>query len=261
MNIKDYIASGILEEYVMGVTSEQETQEVKCMSHIYPEIKAELLKLEDALGQYARLYERTPPAELKNRIFGEMEFGNKEEKKEESVQEPEVTMVKVVPLWSKISIAAAILSAIYAGSLYYDNQQTKADMRAMSARMTEMDQQNALNQDFLAMYKNADMKIVKLSGKEISPESSVDVFWNQKNQEVALNILSLPKPERGKQYQLWTIVDGVPVDMGMIDKDFQGKILKMKATAGKVIAFAITLEKEGGSPSPTLEKMYVMGLV
>ena len=261
MNIKDYIASGILEEYVMGVTSEQETQEVKCMSHIYPEIKAELLKLEDALGQYARLYERKPSTTLKDKIFAQMEFNAHEESKESVEEESTASVVKVVPLWSKISIAAAILLGIYAGSLYYDNQQTKADMNALSARMTEVDKQNAVNQDFLAMYKNADMKIVKLSGKEISPESSVDVFWNQKSQEVALNVLNLPKPESGKQYQLWTIVDGVPVDMGMIDKDFQGKILKMKATAGKVIAFAITLEKEGGSPSPTLEKMYVMGLV
>lgn len=122
MNIKDYIVFGILEEYVMGVIFEQEMQEVKCMLYIYLEIKVELLKLEDVLGQYVRLYERILFVELKNRIFGEMEFGNKEEKKEESVQEFEVIMVKVVLLWSKILIVVVILLVIYVGLLYYDNQ-------------------------------------------------------------------------------------------------------------------------------------------
>lgn len=64
--------------------------------------------------------------------------------------------------------------------------------------MIEMDQQNVFNQDFLVMYKNVDMKIVKLSGKEIFFESFVDVFWNQKNQEVVLNIFSFFKFECGK---------------------------------------------------------------
>ena len=44
-------------------------------------------------------------------------------------------------------------------------------------------------------------------------------------------------------------------------KNFQEKLLAMKAVKGKPVAFAITLEKAGGSPTPTLEEMYVMGEV
>lgn len=45
MDIEDYIASGILENYVFGHVSAQEMQEVECMSHIYPEIKEELTSI------------------------------------------------------------------------------------------------------------------------------------------------------------------------------------------------------------------------
>jgi len=38
------------------------------------------------------------------------------------------------------------------------------------------------------------------------------------------------------------------------------KIQKMKSF-GKAEAFAITLEKEGGSPTPTMTEMYVMAKI
>jgi anti-sigma-K factor RskA len=62
----------------------------------------------------------------------------------------------------------------------------------------------------------------------------------------------------GKQYQLWAIVDGKPVDAGMVG-DCEG-LCKMKVI-NRAEAFAITLEKEGGSSAPTLTAMYVMGKV
>jgi anti-sigma-K factor RskA len=71
----------------------------------------------------------------------------------------------------------------------------------------------------------------------------------------------LPPAPAGKQYQLWSIVDDKPVDIGMLDDHFESKLLKMKNTRSGSVAFAITLEKTGGSPTPTMEEMYVMGKV
>ena len=55
----------------------------------------------------------------------------------------------------------------------------------------------------------------------------------------------------GKQYQLWAIVDGKPVDAGVINNCIG--LCKMKKI-DHAEAFAITLEKEGGSPTPTLNR-------
>ena len=63
-----------------------------------------------------------------------------------------------------------------------------------------------------------------------------------------------------KQYQLWAIVDGKPVDGGMILTSKRGdkyRIQKMK-TFGKAEAFAVTLEDEKGNPTPK-GPMFVMG--
>ena len=70
----------------------------------------------------------------------------------------------------------------------------------------------------------------------------------------------MPKAPEGKEYQLWAIVDGKPVDLGMYDENNSQKLQAMK-TISKPQAFAITLENKGGSPTPTMEQMYVLGNV
>ena len=59
------------------------------------------------------------------------------------------------------------------------------------------------------------------------------------------------------QYQLWALVDGKPVSAGMYSAEKDTK--EILANIPKAQAFAITLEKQGGSTSPTMENMFVMG--
>jgi anti-sigma-K factor RskA len=68
----------------------------------------------------------------------------------------------------------------------------------------------------------------------------------------------MPQLPNDQQYQLWALIDGKPNDLGVFDATNDRLILKMKDTK-RAQAFAITIEKRGGSPSPTLEKMQAMG--
>ena len=70
----------------------------------------------------------------------------------------------------------------------------------------------------------------------------------------------LPKPRADKQYQLWAIVDGKPVDAGVFDVDGGAAFVKLK-NIPNAQAFAITLENKGGSASPHMDALYVMGKV
>ncbi len=53
MDIKKYIKSGILENYVLGLVSDMETEEVEQNLLQYPELKSEVYEIEDALAIYA----------------------------------------------------------------------------------------------------------------------------------------------------------------------------------------------------------------
>ena len=56
------------------------------------------------------------------------------------------------------------------------------------------------------------------------------------------------------------MVDGKPVDAGVFDLNAGPGMFKMK-NIPRAQAFAITLEKKGGSPTPSLDKLYVLGKV
>lgn len=256
MNSIEYISSGILESYVLGLVSPQEKQEVECMSKIYPEIKSELNALQGVMVNYASSFEKQPPAHLKAKIFAQMHF---DEEKTNIVLEEKNVIVK--PLWPKLSIAAALFFGIMSIWSVQQNFKLKADLLGLKEKNEGLFKESTFKENLLSLYKNPDIENFKLKGVEKSPKSEVMLFWDKNKQEVNLLVESLPKTPSGKQYQLWCIIDGKPVDMGVLDKEFENKVLTIKAPKGSVAAFAITLEKQGGSPTPTLEEMYVIGNV
>ena len=242
MNTHDYIASGILDEYIIGTVSKQEKQEVECMSHIYPEIKAELDSLSVTMEKYTRLHEIKPPEYLKEAIFAKLSF---ELEAKPIIEEKQ----NVRPMFSPMSIAAAALLAMACGFLFFQNQSQQQAIATLNQKAT-----------LVAMYQNTGIRTVALAGTEAQPKANATIFWDKTTAEVSINTLNLPKTSQDQQYQLWAIVAGKPVDLGVFDSEDTSSVQKMKATK-TAEAFAVTIEKRGGSPSPTLTTMCLLGKV
>ena len=69
MNIEEYIASGILEEFVFGQLDELECAAVLAIAEQHPEIKREIDEIERSLEVFARAHTVEPPAGLEEQIF------------------------------------------------------------------------------------------------------------------------------------------------------------------------------------------------
>lgn len=126
----------------------------------------------------------------------------------------------------------------------------------MQTRLDNYEQtMQALNSPYMAQ--------IKMEGSQVqaspAPESKATVLWDTRTKDVYLMVNNLPQPQAGMQYQLWAIVDNQPVDAGMLNMDKGHMMVKMK-NIPRAQLFAITLEQEGGSPTPK-GKMYVMGKV
>lgn len=276
MNTQDYISSGILEQYVAGTLSPQEKKEVECMSHIYPEIHDELHTMQLAMEGYVMSQSVTPPASLRDKILNQL-------KSLEPQPNIPVTSAPVIPIaepvvpssnevsassnnsntWKWLALALGSISLILAGALfktYTDSQHTLSQIKQMAAQIEENTRLISAQKNDIAIMNNPSYKKVILAGVPTkSPESLVSVYWNQPNSDVYISIKNLPQPASHKQYQLWAIRDGKPVDMGMIPLNAgTDTLIKMKLIADAQ-AFAITLENEGGVENPTLTEMFVVG--
>lgn len=265
MDIKAYIESGIIESYVLGMADDQERAELEQLSRQHPEIRAAIDAFEVSLEQSALATPMRPAAHVKANIFNELadEFITTESAPAAKV----VNMPSVNMGWLRyVAAASVILLVVSAATNVYFYNQFRTATAQYQALLTEksslMAQNDALQAKGLDLYQGmqimSDPAYTKVSmpGVKADENKLATVFWDKKNNEVYLIANRLPQTSTDTQYQLWAIVDGKPVDAGMIDSC--NGLCKMK-NIKNASAFAITLEKRGGSPTPNLDQLQVFG--
>jgi anti-sigma-K factor RskA len=258
VNIKEYISSGIVESYVLGLASAEERKEFDQLCIQYPELVKARTDFEIALEHQALENAVAPPANLKNKIWQQISTTNE---------------AKVVPMqvtngaakktnWWKYAAAACV--ALLAGSLYWNltlvnkNQSIQKEYDSSVARL------GTLEKDMEVLRgSNPNIKMASMAGTPASPASYTTVYWDTASHDVYLLINNLPKPAADKEYQLWAFINNQPVDLGLIDGDYfikQQRLLIKAKSAQKVEAFAITLEKKGRADiSKPGGDVYVLG--
>jgi anti-sigma-K factor RskA len=263
LDLKAYISTGILESYALGATTAQENAEVEAMLAQYPELVIELSQIHDSLEEYAILHEQNPPIDLKERTRQAI-FGNSEE-----TPKGKFTVVKNVyaekePLNWRMA-ASWVLLALSVGANYYlftKWKTTENKLEVAQSQNTQLAQNETIlkasYEKKLSIFTSPEFKKVNLKGTFSAPNAYASVYFNPKNNEVYLTDMDMPELPEGKEYQLWAIVGGKPVDAGLVsERDSLGK-LKLSPNA---TAFAITVEDKGGSNSGPKGAVLVKGTV
>lgn len=276
MNIQAYIESGVIESYVLGMTDSQEAAELEQLSSQYPEIKQAIDAFEASLEKQAFANTSMPPANLKEKLMFTLkdEFAKEENKATPiiSLQERDAITyqapVKSMGVWTKYVAAASIILLVASAGLnvyfYKEAKEAKGNYLALLKENTTITADNRVYQTkMLDIYNSmqimSDPAMIKVAMSGVKdPQELATVFWDSKTKDVYLLANKLPQTPDGKQYQLWAMVDGKPVDAGMLE-DCNG-LCKLK-NIPNAQAFAITLEKKGGSPSPDLTQLHVLGKV
>lgn len=268
MDIKAYIETGILESYALGHCSKEEAAEVEAMCVQFPELKEELTAVQSSIESYARFHAKAPAAKVKNNIMAAIEETVSTEKTPEKVY-PELTILYTrLRRFTIAAIALFVLSFAFNLILYKRWSNSVQELTALNAEKVRLAEDLSINKASLEQVNQqmamttapATLKIV-LKGMDKSPGSMAMVYWNKETKSVMLQVENLPMPADGKQYQLWAIVDGKPVDAGMIAMETNDSSLHAMKAFESAQAFAITLENTGGSPSPDMSALYVMGSV
>lgn len=269
MNIKEYIASGIVESYVLGLASKEEMAEFERMCAAHHEVQLAREAFEKQLEQHALKNGITPPVQLHSRIFSEIEVeADKLKTNGTIVADPEEVedAPAVTPHLWKWAAAAAIILLIGSAALnfYYLDQLNTYKQLYQTAQTDYANRQRAMQAQLaaydssMAIIKDTNMVMVRMKGVQSSPASLATVYWDKRSKDVYLMVNNLPQPAPGKQYQLWALVNGQPVDAGMLNWDEANRVHTMKNIPAAQ-GFAITLENMGGSPTPTPNAMYVLG--
>lgn len=250
MNVKEYISSGIVESYVLGLASEAERQEFEQNCVQYPEIAQARTAFELSLEEQLLSDAIATPQFLKQQIDEKIKVATFETTSDDINDER--TPVQKMGAWRWIAAASLILLA---GSLYWAITTNKKyqDLQAENRELQEKIQQSTAQfndmQDDMEKLKHP-MKTAALKSED--DRAYAIVYWDtvSASRDVYLMINNLPQAPTDKQYQLWALLNNEPIDLGMIEVKQKRLLYRMK-NVQNAQAFAITLEPKGGSEKPT----------
>ena len=174
---------------------------------------------------------------------------------------PQTAMWKYVAV---TSIAIALVASYVAYSYRERWRESKPALNKLIGQNEQMVQEyevvnqklDKIRKDLSIMESTAFTKVV-MKGTANDLKARASVYWNASTHEAYISIQNLKDISPENQFQLWAIVKGKTVDVGVFEKNFTG-LLKMKNVEGAT-AFAVTIEPRGGKEIPTMETMQVIG--
>lgn len=260
MDIKKYIASGILELYVLDELPPTERTEVAHNAEQYPTIKKEITAIENALYLYSTQRAVPPPPSLEASIL---------ERIDNLSSDLEAPSPKGGTSWLTPALSALLIGAMaWGGWMFFQNNEQEQQLKELNQQLEiqerkceTIESDNKILEEQMRNIRTASNHLIRMKGTDKAPDAIATVYWNPDFQKTYLDVNNMPAPPTDKQYQLWAIVNGTPVDMGVFDIDVSSNRLIEVPHVEHAQAFAVTLEPKGGSVTPTLTEMYVVGEV
>ncbi|SHI82119.1 Anti-sigma-K factor RskA [Hymenobacter daecheongensis DSM 21074] len=280
MNTQDYIESGILEEYALGLLSEVERAEVERRAAESPEIRQELATIAAALESYAQAHTHTPPAGMRERVLAGWQAAIHQEAPSSAAPAGPATEPVVRQLvpeaeapaarfsWLMAASVALLLFSAAANLVLYNRWKdaetslviAQSEQARVATTMQAVNKSLASRTAELSVLRSDEFKSIELAGMPAAPTAKARVLYNAATKAVFVDVRNLPAPPAGKQYQLWALDQGKPVDAGMLAATTTaGDSLQQMKDIGSAQAFAMTVEPEGGSQNPTMETLTVLG--
>jgi len=259
MNINEYIVSGIVELYAMDALSPGEKKEFERLMVLYPEIGKELNKTKEVLEKYVAGHSLNPRPQLRYDVIEKISIEKKETEK--SKRKPPQNDYSLTYKYMIAASLAALVVSTFASWFFYSrwNEAEERYSELLNEKIELSQNYNLLKFSFdesvsnLIILRDERSDVFVLRSTDAIHHYQARVYWSRYSRRSYVDVLSLPKPEDGKQYQLWALSGGKPIDAGVFLIDEEG-IQRMKdiLTADSWI---VTMEPNGGSLIPSMDQI------
>lgn len=243
MDLQSFIQSGLLESYVLGQCTRSERSLVERMLAQYPEARAEMSAIEEALEAYAQSQAINPPSGLKAIILDAVE------REANPRKAPPVALLRAFQL-------AALGLLVAAAFFFFQKNKENAEKEVLQKQIAALEVQLsncAESKAIVDVLSHPDTKSIKMTDSQKAPKVSTYVFNNETKCKVELAVSGMPAPPERRYFQMWALVkDEKPRSMGMVDLQSPGGVQTFDCVPN-AIGFAVSAEESPkGNPEPTL---------
>lgn len=255
-NKEEILESGILEQYVLGLTTDVENEKVESYLSQYPELKDHVDAVERAMETLAHQQAIVPPEHLRAATLKKISDGD------QLLSHSQPNPFKWI---AGIAAAVALVTAAYGWNTKSQLNNLNGDVADLQQRLTVMNTDCALIKDdyatskrLLTLYMDETTQPVRLAGNNQMPGSDLVVFWNETKKEACLKINSLNAPPDGHIYQIWANVEGEMLPLGTFKNELNIVTLKFLPDAESL---NVTIEKGKGSDHPNVSRLIMSSKV
>ncbi len=243
MNIENYISSGIIEQYVMGLCTDEEKNELEHLRLKDAVLNKAIINFEIELENKMMRNAFLPGVNTDDKILNALQsLGT-------PVVEMQIEDKKVKRFsWIKIAAAAAVLlfgvSAFFNYIQYQKNKEQAAQLAAKNNLPAPLPMEN------YNILKDPSITPVAMMGQGYHAICRCTMFWDKKTGKAYVMIHHLVPSGENNEYQLWANVNGKQVSVGIINDNIRDRFVEVTGMPEDAKEFTVTLEKNGGATVP-----------
>ena len=248
-DIKEFLETSLLEEYVMGVIDPDQIPKVEHYINSYPEVKSAFDTLQENIEMLASQVAQTPPAGTRERIMKSLDDTGPIQLKPSSRRWPGL-----------LAASLALLLGLASLFLYQQNRDLsdqvdtlEQDYNILQENCEEYQILYAQREANWKMLADPSTKVLALSGNEKASALETVAYWNETDESSYLRILSFPEMSTDQCLQLWADVNGEMISVAILE-DRGDEIISIPFKANAT-SLNITIEPEGGSEHATVENL------
>lgn len=253
-DMNEILASGILQQYLLGELEVSENAKVEAWMETYPELRAHYQQLEADLMQVAIENAMTPPAQVKAALMQQIE------------DEANKKSTPVIPVSrgrrnSYLPLVASLAALFLLSSIWLYNKVTALEESVEVVSEENSTLKNNLEQlhtkyietdRWYQAIADPNTQPWVIAGNANAPTAKAISYVNHEQKTVVLNTAGLPALDSEHDYQMWADVAGEMINMGVIPKDEPMVAMTYIEDAESL---NITIEPLGGNDHPTVERL------
>lgn len=241
--LHSFLNSNLLNKYLVGETTFNETNEVEHFINNYPEAAEAYKKLQDNLEIIAK----SGAVDVPNDVLGNILEALDETNNTKVIQ---LVQNKKTPWYSIAATAAAVLFAATTFFLYQKNlglmdennvvvdeiYDLRGDIKKNNAKLDELSEElNKLNHPDAIKYV--------INGNERYKNLKTVAYINPVEKTSMIDVITLPQLPEDQHYQIWAELQDRMVNLGILDES--DRKLKQIPYVEDALALSIKIGKEG----------------
>jgi anti-sigma-K factor RskA len=242
--IKIFLDSDLLEKYLLGSTSTEESLRVERYIAMHPEVREAYNELQENLETFAKMHALKTPEGLKEQIL----FRIKQEKRSRSK-------------FYRFAVAASIAALIFAGASYFfynQNQSLQEENSIVTNKIQDLEndmktQLEDIRNQYIVL-NNPNTKRYSVNGNKKAEDLKAVAYINPVKKLSYINVSNLPQLPEDKCFQMWSEVNGKMVNLGVIKQLDNKEQLLALPYADNAVGY-ITIEPQGGNETPTVQNI------